>query len=252
MNPTRACPICNATQVDILNSEWFVLPEDHQLGATYEIVPCRACGFVYGDTPLTQENYDKFYSELSVYGEQAKNTGGAQHQDTARQIAAVLDDIALSILDAGCANGGILRALQELGYKNLCGPDPSPFSVANTREPGMEAYQGTLLQLFKQCACDCLVLSLTLENVQDVAGAIEWIDRRVKPGGVVYLEPPDSEHYIDVLYASFQDFNTEHIDHFSLAFLRRLIESRFFSFIDGAIKDLAIEGDRHYPTGYGF
>jgi SAM-dependent methyltransferase len=259
MNPTRACPICKAIQVDVLHSQRFVLPEDHPLATGYEVVACQACGFVYADTPLTQEDYDKFYTELSIYGDQTTSTGGVENpldwkrqQDTACQIAAVLDDTALSILDVGCANGGMLRALQQLGYKDLCGLDPSPVCVENTRKLGIQAYQGRLLQPFRQSAFDCLILSHTLEHVRDVAGAIEWIERCVKPGGVVYLETPDAERYTDFLYAPFQDFNTEHINHFSLAFLRRLMESRSFSFIEGATKDLVIEGDRHYPAVYGF
>jgi hypothetical protein len=146
----------------------------------------------------------------------------------------------------------MLNALKELGYENLCGIDPSPVCVENTRRLGIEAHQGSLFQPFKENAFDCVILSHTLEHVQDVQGALGWIARCLKPGGVVYLETPDAERYIDFIYAPLQDFNTEHINHFSMTSLRNLMEALNFVFIKGDAKDLAVGNNMYYPAVFGF
>jgi 2-polyprenyl-3-methyl-5-hydroxy-6-metoxy-1,4-benzoquinol methylase len=259
MKAKRPCPVCNANEVDILHTQRFELPQGHPLAAGYEVVVCLACGFIYADTAVTQADYDKFYAEHSKYEDAKTGTGGVENpfdwkrqQETARQIADVLNDVNASILDVGCANGGMLRALKELGYENLCGIDPSPVCVENTRRLGVEAHQGSLFLPFKENAYDCVILSHTLEHVQDVRGAVEWIGKRLKPGGMVYIETPDAARYVDFIYAPLQDFNTEHINHFSLTSLRNLMEVRGFVFVEGRSKDLVAGVDMFYPAVFGF
>ncbi len=129
------------------------------MAAGYDVAVCAACGFVYADTDATQADYDRFYAEHSKYEDAKTGTGGVDNpldwkrqQETARQIADVLGDAKLSVLDVGCANGGLLKALKDLGYENLCGIDPSPACVENTRRIGVEARRGSLFQPFKKNA----------------------------------------------------------------------------------------------------
>jgi 2-polyprenyl-3-methyl-5-hydroxy-6-metoxy-1,4-benzoquinol methylase len=255
----RRCPICEREEVELLHSQRFELPEGHPLSAGYEVVVCSFCGFVYADTAVTQADYDKFYTELSKYGDVKTGTGGIDNpfdwkrqQETARQIADVLQNTELSILDVGCANGGMLMALKELGYESLCGIDPSPVCVENTRRLGMEAHQGSLFYPFKEHAYDCIILSHTLEHVQDVLGALEWIEKRLRPKGIVYIETPDAMRYVNFIYAPFQDFNTEHINHFSLTSLENLMHRHGFLLARGGIKDLIAGVDIFYPAVFGF
>jgi 2-polyprenyl-3-methyl-5-hydroxy-6-metoxy-1,4-benzoquinol methylase len=259
MKAKRPCPVCNAGEVDVLHTQRFELPQGHPLAAGYEVVVCSACGFIYADTAVTQADYDRFYAEHSKYEDAKTGTGGVDNpfdwkrqQETARQIADVLKDVSASILDVGCANGGMLKALKELGYENLCGIDPSPVCVENTRRLGVEAHQGSLFLPFKENAYDCVILSHTLEHVQDVCGAVDWIGKRLKPGGMVYIETPDAVRYVDFIYAPLQDFNTEHINHFSLTSLRNLMEAQGFIFMEGASKDLVVGRDMFYPAVFGF
>lgn len=259
MKAKRPCPVCNAGEVDWLHTQRFELPQGHPLAAGYEVVVCSACGFIYADTAVTQADYDKFYAEHSKYEDAKTGTGGVDNpfdwkrqQETARQIANVLNDVNASILDVGCANGGMLKALKELGYEALCGIDPSPVCVENTRRLGVEAHQGSLFLPFKEQAYDCVILSHTLEHVQDVRGAVDWIGKRLKPGGMVYIETPDAVRYVDFIYAPLQDFNTEHINHFSLTSLRNFMEARGFVFVEGKSKDLVAGVDMFYPAVFGF
>ena len=67
-----------------------------------------------------------------------------------------------------------------------------------------------------------MVLSHVLEHVQDLRPSIAAVARLTAEGGCVYLETPDAARYAECLVAPFQDFNTEHINHFSLGCLVNL------------------------------
>lgn len=259
MKANRPCPICESTTVEILLTQRFELPEGHPLSAGYDVVVCLKCGLVYADTSVTQADYDRFYTEHSKYEDAKTGTGGMgdpfdwkRQQETALQIANFLQNTNAAILDVGCANGGVLKALKELGYDNLCGIDPSPVCVENTRRLGIEAHQGSLFLPFKEHAFDCVVLSHTLEHIQDVRDALAWIEKRLKPGGVVYIETPDAARYVDFIYAPFQDFNTEHINHFSLVCLQNLMGLEGFVFESGGVRNLTITVNTFYPAIFGF
>ena len=241
----RDCPICGETEVDLLHAQQFELPEGHPLSNGYNVVVCLQCGFVYADTSATQVDYDRFYAQYSKYADSKTGTGGVDNpydwkrqQETARQIAKFIQDPNSSILDVGCANGGILKALQDLGYKSLCGIDPSLICVENTQRLGIDAHQGTLFQPFKKHIFDCIILSHTLEHVHDVQGALNWIETNLKTDGTIYLETPDATRYVDFLYAPLQDFNTEHINHFSLTCLVNLMNEHGFTFNGRRSKDI--------------
>ena len=100
----------------------FALPDAHPLTDKYDVVCCERCGFVYADTRSTQADYDSYYADLSKYSDTVTATGaGAQGfdrarlEDTAKTLAAHVRDRNALIVDVGCANGGLLSALAELG-----------------------------------------------------------------------------------------------------------------------------------------
>jgi 2-polyprenyl-3-methyl-5-hydroxy-6-metoxy-1,4-benzoquinol methylase len=255
----RPCPICKTEEIEFIHNQRFELPKGHPLSAGYDIVVCSSCGFVYANTTVRQADYDRFYTEHSKYEDVLTGTGGAKSpfdwkrlQETALQIASFFQNTSTSILDVGCANGGMLKALKELGYETLCGIDPSPVCVKNTLQLGIEAHQGSLFLPFKENTYDCVILSHTLEHIEDVRGAINWIQEQLKANGVVYLETPDALRYIDYNYAPFQDFNTEHINHFSLVCLENLMSVLGFKLLQSGTKTLQTGAQTQYPAVYGF
>lgn len=256
----RNCPICGAIDVEVMHTQRFELPDGHPLSKGYNVVNCIACGFVYADTNVSQADYDRFYTDLSNYEDQKTSTGGgdnsfdgARLEITARQVADFLKNPDARILDVGCANGGLLKALKEIGYLNLCGIDPSPVCVENTRRLGIEAYPGSLFKPFPHGKFDCVVLSHTLEHVQEVRYAIRCISKILEPDGkqVIYIEVPDATRYIDFLYSPFQDFNTEHINHFSQVSLKNIMSRAGFEAVETGEKTITISPNMFYPAIYG-
>src|SRR5258706_2484352 len=259
MKTKRPCPICKSVEVELLHTQRFELPDGHPLSDEYDVVVCLHCGFIFADTAVSQVDYEKFYMEHSKYEDVKTGTGGIENpfdwkrqQETAGQISGFLQNPEAKILDVGCANGGMLKALKEIGYHVLCGIDPSPNCVENTRQLGVEAYQGSLFQPFHKDNYDCVILSHTLEHVENVGGALNWIREHLKPDAFGFLETPDASRYVDCNDAPFQDFNTEHINHFSLTSLENLMCLQGFELCEGGVKTLQTSLQTQYPAVYGF
>ena len=257
--PRRACPVCGGAAVTQLHEQQFELVEGHPMAGGYAVVCCHGCGFVYADTAVTQQDYDRFYAQLSKYEDQKTSTGGgesaydaARLTEAAAWIAQQLPGRDARILDIGCANGGLLAALHALGFRHLAGLDPSPACAANTRARGFEAHVGLLHSVPAGVQpADCVVLSHVLEHVQDVSGVLARVRSLLRPGGVAYIEVPDATRYADFLYAPFQDFNTEHINHFSLTSLNSALRRAGYVLLAAGTKTLPIGPDMFYPAAYG-
>lgn len=257
----RYCPICNASRVVPLHTQRFELPSDHPLAEGYDVVACPQCGFVYADTPVKQTAYTLYYTEFSQYEDKNHGTGGGDNaidhirlENTAHQIAGFLHNPSARILDVGCANGGLLKALKDTGFTNLCGLDPSKACVDTTRAAGFEAHTGSIVKDFPYGPFDCIIFSHTLEHVVDVHATVEWISGLLKPDGArtAYIEVPDASRYADFLYSPFQEFNIEHINHFSRKCLANAMGLSGFLTVESGEKLLSITPEFLYPTLFGF
>jgi SAM-dependent methyltransferase len=228
----RACPICKNRASELLHTQEFALSEGHPLAKGYDVVACELCGFVYADTDTPQGAYDNFYACCSKYSDSKTSTGGGESvwdaerlTNTAATISAFLDRPDKTILDVGCANGGLLEALKTFGHRNVTGVDPARTCVANSRKSGLCAYLGSLSALpasFKKF--DVVILSHVLEHIQDLRTALKHLRQILHEDSVVYVEVPDASRYCDFVKAPFQDFNTEHINHFSGICLNNLAQ----------------------------
>jgi SAM-dependent methyltransferase len=256
----RSCPVCEAAHVAVLHHQRFTLPEGHILSDGYDVVCCDACGFVYADTAARQADYDRFYAELSGYESEVSSGQGLSPQDRARleataaAIADALPSRDARILDFGCAGGGLIRALQDQGFTNIHGIDPSAACAAQVRAgTGVPAETGSLFAMPAGLGhFDCVVLTHVLEHVEDVAGALRNLVSLLTPAGLLHLEVPDAMRYADFIVAPFQDFNTEHINHFSLRSLDNACARAGLELTSSGEKLLESAPGMPYPAIYGF
>ncbi len=257
--PARPCPICRGSSAEVLHRQPFVLPEGHPLGAGYDVVCCDACGFVYADTRVTQAEYDAYYARLSKYEDPHTGTGGGEQAWDDARLAGMAETVAAhvtgrdaKIVDVGCANGGLLRHLGRLGFRRLVGVDPSPRCAAATDTvAGATGLVGSLFSLpAKAGDADAVVLSHVLEHVQDVRGGLAAARGLLRPGGVVYVEVPDATRYADCLAAPYQDFNTEHVNHFGPLSLASLLAREGFEVLTVRQKTIEAAPGIPYPAVY--
>jgi SAM-dependent methyltransferase len=88
-------------------------------------------------------------------------------------------------LDLGCGEGRLSRDLVRLGH-DVVGVDASPTMLAAAREaaPGIETHLADVAALpFADGACDCAIAFMSLQDVQDLDGALREAARVLEPGG---------------------------------------------------------------------
>jgi SAM-dependent methyltransferase len=227
----RPCPTCEHRYAEVLHSQRFVLQQDKALATAYDVVACRRCGMAYADTPVKQRDYDDMYTRQSRYAAGPAAHASDSDRDTSRfmdvaaGVARMVSNPSARIVDIGCANGQLLSALRKKGFDNLIGVDPSPACVrAAAMVPGARAFVGSLFALPDgEAPYDLAILSHVLEHVRDLRGALAVVGRSLAPGGVLYVEVPDASRYAEFAWSPFQDFNSEHINHFSLVSLANLL-----------------------------
>jgi SAM-dependent methyltransferase len=124
------------------------------------------------------------------------------------------------ILDIGCGNGSILRALRKRGYKQLHGLEISAYAIRRLREEGFEMHHGRIPQLpMGPAMFDVVIASQVLEHVIRRRRFLEEIRRVLKPGGRLLIFVPD-----DCLGPISEP---EHVIKFTAETLRKLLVRHF-------------------------
>jgi SAM-dependent methyltransferase len=257
----RYCPICGCNTGQVIHTQQFTLSQGNPLPAVCDYVVCDECGFAFSDTPVDQAGYDSYYAAMSKYEDNVTSTGaGVLPWDKlglcglADQVAAFCPDRSARIVDIGCANGGLLAELREKGFIDVCGIDPSPACVETTRRLTKgDAWVGTLSSIpLETGSFDGVILSHVMEHVCDLRAAMDHVHSLLNPGGWVYIEVPDASRYDEYLVAPFQDFNTEHINHFSQTSLANLCRQNRFVPEACGNKTIYSSKDMPYPALYWF
>jgi SAM-dependent methyltransferase len=207
---------------------------------------------------VSQADYDLFYSDHSKYADNKTSTGGGGNpmddlrlRETAEYIAFFLTNRNARILDIGCATGGLIKWLNQLGFPQTAGIDPSDACVRLTKETtSKDAWKGSLSAIPEGIGTyDLVVLSHVVEHVQDVSSVVTTLKSLLNEDGLAYVEVPNAMKYKDCLIAPFQDFNTEHINHFSVQALKNLFRSGWEIPHTGE-KLLALGAGHFYPASY--
>ncbi len=214
-------------------------PDGHPLQGGYRVVACAVCGCGYADVLVPSSYYEAYYGALAKYGNEAavyddsteQNQSpedppwlAAKADDSARRIDDLLSSKQARVLDVGCGTGHLLAGIGRLGYERLHGVDPSPQAVQLARaRAGIEAEVGSFASLPPGLGTfDCVCVTGVFEHLWDVDAAVKTFHPLLRPGGLIYVEVPDASRYLDPYVSPYEDFNTEHVNHFSAPTLRTL------------------------------
>jgi SAM-dependent methyltransferase len=256
-NLIRNCPVCDHTVGEKLHTQKFSIPEDHYLTSSYDVVSCIRCGFSFADTPSLQKDYDAYYFAMSKYEDRKTSTGGGENKldkDRLNIAAEIIESNfplkSASILDIGCANGGMLTSLKERGYSDLSGIDIPMACIQNVQALGFEAFFGSLFELseLKGKKYNIVILSHVLEHVKDLKEAVHNMKSLLTDDGIIYIEVPDASRYKDYFIVPNYYFDCEHINHFNIGSLNEL-------FVDDSIKlknfqerTMKVSNENFYPV----
>lgn len=162
----------------------------------FTLVRCRRCSLVYVNP--RQE-------ELAKHAQLAKTSGTAEieeHQtrdeDVYRLMMDKIDGFCRrgSLLDVGCATGGLLREARNRGWQ-VAGVEPAqPLADLATRAYGLKVHGGSLEKArFPNASFDVVVMVHVIEHLYHPSRTVAEVFRILKPGGYLYSMTPDFHHY---------------------------------------------------------
>jgi SAM-dependent methyltransferase len=226
----RSCPVCNNENNTTLHHIKFGIPTNFIIGNEHFIKQCQECGMVYSDANRGQEDYSSYYGQLSKYIHDMNPSQVSLNKfaNTFSHIFAFLEKD-FRICDLGCGGGGFLRHLKHKGFSKLTGMDSSNL-VGNDH---FEFHRTELLDINKASLHDYNFLTCigVIEHIFDLYRFMENLANSLKNGTYLYIEVPNAEFYHENVISPFQDFNLEHINHFSAISLVNLVESKNFKTI---------------------
>ena len=231
----RECPICGSVEKESIYGQRFTELSEGGLFDGYDVVVCNQCGFGFADNIPSQAEFDNYYKQMSKYenehlGGQVSESALSTYRSIVQAAKSVLPNKEARILDIGCATGALLAEFKANGYKNVTGVDPSP-SCART---AMQLYK---IQVLNQpiseipeleASFDFLILNSVLEHIREVNTSLQALRKLLKPGGMIWIEVPDTVHFSQWTSVAFQQFSMEHINFFSAISLTNLMKKNQF------------------------
>ena len=141
------------------------------------------------------------------------------------------------------------QLLRKLGFKSLTGIDPSPVCVDTTAKLGVESQKASLFDApLDGRKFNAVILCHVLEHIRNLQTAADKLKELVARDGYLYIEVPDASRYGGYSEAPFQDFNVEHINHFSHDSLNNLFLSKGFISVDQGVRDISSDAGWIYPS----
>jgi hypothetical protein len=210
----RLC-YCGSNTTKTLFETSVVLPEGCNLNSVIKVVECSLCGFVFSDVNLTQKDYDEYYASQDMYAEPNKDF--SKHVNDIYEFCK--DHSGSSVLDIGCGGGQLLRHLKTKGI-HIHGIDTSQVCTDELTKEGIPCTRGSIFSISPTEKYNLVTFVHVLEHVLDLNECVRQLSKFVDKN--LYIEVPDSTRYLT--YPPFQDFNIEHINHFTTGSLIRLFE----------------------------
>lgn len=201
----RSCPIClSPSRTEIFGMSYKV-PDSWTVPSRIDWYTCDACGMLYGDGSFTQSDLDTYYRERYGYG--INNPANIERLkiDAANMGASINFNRQACIVDFGGAGDDgrsvLVDSLHHLGFTNaVCvgAGDPLPDD------------------------CDVIYASHVIEHIYDLPETMMRIKGALSPDGLLVIDVPDATGLLLKWKMPILDFNTKHINHFTLRHLLEL------------------------------
>lgn len=140
-----------------------------------------------------------------------------------------------------------------MGYINLTGLDPSSICIERAGKiHKCNTILGSILddKLVIEEKFDVIILTHVLEHILNVKKLIIKLYDLLNENGIIYIECPDKSKYHVNVHAPFQEFNTEHINYFSLTSFQNLSSTMKIDLIGNGLRTFKIENGKDYHACY--
>lgn len=237
---TERCAACESPRLEAhltvagdAGPEGLIPTTDRFGTALADIVRCRDCG--HGQLA-------RFPSEdelRAAYAAAASDDYVGEEAGQRATAAQVLEHVERAVprgalLDLGCWVGFLLAEGRDRGWDPVVGVEPSAFASSYARDRlGLDVRTEQLLTAdLPLGAFDAVVLGDVIEHLPDPAAALDRVAALLRPGGVVVLMLPDAgSRLARRMGARWWSVIPTHVQYFTRASLRRLLERRGFTLV---------------------
>lgn len=225
----RNCPVCEVEARTEVFRMSYRIPDGWALPGEIVWCACDACGMLYGDGEFNQPMLDQYYRERYGY-DLCHPDNIARLRDNAYEIAKLAHDGTVIVDFGGGGEGGKSILIDELNRRGVrdafCvgAGDPLPYPV------------------------DILFASHVLEHVYDLPETMERISGALAPDGLLIIDVPDATGLLQFWQMPILDFNTKHINHFTLRNLLDLANHHGFELVQ--VKPYVMESAPCYQAHF--
>jgi len=199
----RNCPVClNESRIEVFSTQ-FTIPDGWTLPDKITWYTCDQCGMIYGDGNMTQARFNEYYRTKYGYGINNPQNVERLKRD-AKQIVAIEKPVSRIVDFGGAGDDGksvIIESLREWG-----------FTDAHCIGAGDEF----------PADCDVIYASHVLEHIYDLPQTMKRISEALALNGLFIVDVPDATGLLNRWKMPILDFNTKHLNHFTLRTLLEL------------------------------
>jgi 2-polyprenyl-3-methyl-5-hydroxy-6-metoxy-1,4-benzoquinol methylase len=229
------CCVCKGNKFELLSKK-------DGYGIDARIVICRDCGLIQLNPRMTQDSYAGFYNEeyrLLHSGEAAGENlfqfeykKGKSIYDWLTQNVTLPKPLSeLSVLEVGCAVGGILQYFKDQGSR-VKGLDLDEEAVKFGRERhGLDLTVGEIQDVDYQP--DVIIYADALEHMLQPGEGLLQVGKILSPGGFVYIGVPGLKKLLKESRDFLALLQVAHTYYFSLRALTNLVEASGFELVTG-------------------
>lgn len=216
----RNCPVCYTKERLQMFTLPYLVPDGWTLPSAITWYTCDKCDMVYGDGEFNQSMLDEYYRSQYGYGINSPDNRKRLEADACW----IIDKLSLDdrIIDfGGVGDNGesvIVSMLKDYG-----------FSDAHCTGAGDELPSN----------CDLIYASHVLEHIYDLPKTMSNITSALADDGLLIIDVPDATGLLQHWKKPILDYNTKHINHFTL---RNLLDSgKQFGFESVLVKPYELE-----------
>jgi len=152
----------------------------------YQLVRCKSCGLVRSTPTINKMYVYNLYKQSRLtYDDEVENLV-ISYLHALKPILGTLSHSA-KLLEIGCGNGFLVKAVYDLGYINTYGIEPSSDAISKAYPSVKRHLIHSILKpgIFKKETFDCIFFFQTLDHIPDPNGFLKECYRLLKHGGSI-------------------------------------------------------------------
>lgn len=237
MSVARACPVCGAESVDSvifmeenidskkLSSYSFSSRKVPEF-MCHRLVKCLGCDLVYVSNPPKQEDLAVSYHLADYDSSEEAGDAALSYIEAMRPILNKMKK-KFRALDIGSGNGVLLELLQQEGFVDLVGIEPSAAAIDSAPEHRKKWLKEGIFDgsIFEPNSFDLICCFMTMEHVSDPKEIALAAQRLLSPGGVFVTVTHDYQSLVNrILGKKSPIIDIEHMQLFSKMSLSKLFQ----------------------------